>query len=80
MTEKEFIEFSLKLDTITELLVLLCVKDSLTEAELHDTLSFIDAAIDKQHGYISPEETEYTQDKTGIIRDKKTGRIIDIRH
>lgn len=83
MTEKEFIEFSLKLDTITELLVLLCIKDSLTEAELHDTLSFIDAAIDKQHGYVSPkktEETEYTQDEHGIIRDKKTGRIIDIRH
>lgn len=79
MTEKEFIEFSLKLDTITELLVLLCVKDSLTEAELHDTLSFIDAAVDKQHGYVSPEEPEYKQDKNGIIRDK-SGRIIDIRH
>ncbi len=79
MTEKEFIEFSLKLDTITELLVLLCIKDSLTEAELHDTLAFIDAAIDKQHGYVSPEEPEYTQEN-GIIRDKKTGRIIDIRH
>lgn len=80
MTEKEFVELSLKLDTITELMFLLCVKDTLTEAELHDTLSFIDAAIDKQCGYVSPEETEYTQDEYGIIRDKKTGRIIDIRH
>ena len=80
MTEKEFKEMCLKLDTITELLVLLCMKDRLTEADLDTTLEFIDASIDMQHGYISPEKPEYTQDEHGIIRDKKTGRIIDIRH
>ena len=83
MTEKEFKEMCLKLDTITELLVLLCMKDRLTEADLDTTLEFIDASIDMQHGYVSPEkteETQYTQDEHGIIHDKKTGRIIDIRH
>lgn len=79
MTEKEFNEMCLKLDTITELLVLLCMKDRLTEADLDTTLEFIDASIDMQHGYVSPEKTEYTEEN-GIIRDKKTGRIIDIRH